>query len=111
MERWYLDFEEEHQLWHMDTKRVPENKYWTNIGYGHRAALTHFCNVVDMMRSEFGLNFTTAQINRLAECTPGIRVHNSTDVPETQFEERVHMVPIESKELIEKHIDWNSIED
>ncbi len=108
---WYLDFEEKHQMWHIDLERVDENQYWTNIGYGHHDALRHFCNVIDMMTNEFNLKFTTEQIIRLAECTPGITIYEETPVPESQFEGDVHMVPIQSKEAIEQYINWNSIED
>lgn len=110
MSTWYLDFEEEHQMWHIDNQRVPENKYWTNIGYGSNSAIDYFCDLVDMMKREFGVKFTTAQIIRLAECTPGITVHDPSPVPEDDIQQDRHFIPIHSKEKIEKHIDWEAIE-
>ena len=106
MNTWYLDFDETNQMWHIDCQRVPENEYWTNIGYGSNSAIDHFCDVVDMMRREFGLIFTTDQIIRLAECTPGITVHYPTPVPEDDIQQDQHMTPIYSKERIDKSIDW-----
>lgn len=63
-----------------------------------------------MMKREFGLNFTTQQIIRLAECTPGIIVHNPTPVPEDDIQRDRHTTPIYSKEKIEKHVDWEATE-
>lgn len=88
----------------MDNERVPENEYWTNIGYGPYIILDHFCDFVNMMGRELGITFTTAQIIRLAECTPGITVHQATPIPEEQFDIDVHMAPIHSKEAIERQI-------
>lgn len=110
MKTWYLDFEEKHQLWHIDLKRVPENEYWTNICYGSNSALDHFCNIVDMMRREFDLTFTTEQIVRLAECTPGLTVHYPSSIPEDEFQRVRHITPIESKDKIDRHTDWQAIE-
>lgn len=107
---WYLDFDETNQMWHIDLDRVPENEAWRNIGYGTHEALSHFCNFVDMMIHEFGLKYTTEQVTRMAECTPGITIHKSTPIPEEQFEKDVHMAPIYSKERIEQHINWELIE-
>ena len=39
MNTWYLDFDETNQMWHIDCQRVPENEYWTNIGYGSNSAM------------------------------------------------------------------------
>jgi hypothetical protein len=110
MKTWYLDFEEKNQMWHIDLERVAENQWWTNIGYGSYSAIDHFCNVVDMMKREFGLYFTTQQIIRLAECTPGITVHNPSPIPEDHIQQDKHTTPIYSKEKIEKHVDWDAIE-
>ena len=108
---WYLDFEEKSQIWHMDNERVPENEYWTNIGYGPYIILNHFCDFVNMMGRELGITFTTAQIIRLAECTPGITVHQATPIPEEQFDIDVHMAPIHSKEAIERQIGLKPMEE
>lgn len=98
-------------MWHTDLERVPEIKSWTNIGYCNKIILDHFCNMVDLIRREFGVEFTTEQIIRLAECTPGMTAHNPTPVPEDYFAKEVHNAPIRSKERIERHIDWKTIEE
>lgn len=110
-ERWYLDFSENGQMWHHDLKRVPENESWTNIGYGNKYVLNHFCDMVDMMRREFGMTFTTDQIVRLAECTPGLTVYNPTPVLEDSFDSDVYMAPIWAKESLERQIEWKPEED
>lgn len=111
MERWYLDFSEKGQMWHHDLKRVPENENWVNIGYGNKLVLNHFCDIVDVLTREFGMNFTADQIIRLAECTPGLTVYNNTEVPEDSFDADVHMSPIWAREQIEKNIEWKPVED
>ena len=110
-EKWYFDYCENGCNWHFDTKIVPENPSWTNIGYGRREVLSHFCDMVDIMTHEFGMKFTTDQIIRLAECTPGITVHHPTPVPEESFDEEVHMNPIHSKEWLERHLEWKPEEE
>ena len=110
MKTWYLDFEEKNQMWHIDLEQVAENQWWTNIGYGSYSAIDHFCNVVDMMKREFGLTFTTEQIIRLAECTPGLTVHFPTPVPEDDIQRDRHNTPIDSKDKIYKYTDWEAIE-
>lgn len=110
MRKWYLDYCESAQQWHIDTERVPENQSWVNIGYGKEIVLSHFCNTVDVMMHEFGMKFTTKQIIRLAECTPGITVHYPTPRPEEEFDYEVHMRPIYSKETIEERIEWKQAE-
>lgn len=109
--KWFLDFCEKGQMWHHDLERVPENPEWVNIGYGSKAVLNHFCDMVDLMVHEFGMKFTPDQIIRLAECTPGLTVHNPTSVPEDSFEEEVHMAPIWAREHLEKLIEWKEEED
>lgn len=106
IDRWFLDFSEAGQMWHIDLKRVPENASWRNIGYGHRVVLHHFCDVVDLMAKEFGMKFTTEQVVRLAECTPGLTVYEPTKVPDVESEYNMHMSPIWSKESVEKQIEW-----
>lgn len=56
--KWFLDFCENGQMWHHDLERVPENLEWVNIGYGRKAVLNHFCDMVDLMVHEFGMKFT-----------------------------------------------------
>lgn len=109
--KWFVDFSEDGQMWHIDLERVPENPSWINIGYGSDEVLSHFCNVVDVMTHEFGMKFTNEQIIRLAECTPGLTVHNPTPLPEDSFDEEVHMRPIYSREKIEESIGWKEKED
>ncbi len=111
MEKWFLDFSEHDQTWHHDLKRVPENVNWVNIGYGNKMVLNHFCDMVDVMTHEFGLKFTSQQIIRLAECTPGLTVYSPTRLPEDPYDEDNYMAPIWSKEKIEQHIEWKSEED
>lgn len=108
MRTWYLDFCENGQQWHIDLERKPENPSWVNIGYGYKRVLSHFCNFVDVMVHEFGTKFTTSQINRLAECIPGLTVFRPTSVPDEEFDAEVHMRPIYSKEMIEERIEWKS---
>lgn len=108
---WFLDFCENGQMWHHDVERLPENPEWVNIGYGRKIVLDYFCTMVDIMTREFGMKFTTDQIIRLAECTPGLTVHNPTPVPEESFDHDVHMNPIFSKEWLEEHLEWKSIEE
>jgi hypothetical protein len=110
-DKWFLDFCEKGQMWHHDVERVPENPEWVNIGYGRKAVLNHFCDMVDLMVHEFGMKFTPDQIIRLAECTPGLTVHNPTPVPEDSFDEEVHMAPIWAREHLEKLIEWKEEED
>lgn len=110
-EKWFLDFHESDQMWHLDTKRVRENNGWVNIGYGTRMVLNHFCDIVDVMTREFGKNFSTEQIIRLAECTPGLTVHYPTPLPDDPDAEDRHMAPIWSRENLEKHIIWKLDED
>lgn len=110
MSTWYLDFDENNQMWHIDSQRVTENEYWKNIGYGSNSAIDHFCNVVDMMKREFGLRFSTVQIIRLAECMPGIEVHYPTPIPEDEIQQDRHLTPIYSKEKIEKYINWQDVD-
>lgn len=111
MKRWYLDFSESGQIWHHDLKRVPENDEWVNIGYGNKMVLDHFCDMVDLMKREFGMKFTNDQILRLAECTPGLTVYHGTPVPEDSYDEEIHMVPIWSRQTIEEHIVWKPTDD
>lgn len=111
MKRWYLDFSESGQIWHHDLKRVPENEEWVNIGYGNKMVLDHFCDMVDLMKREFGMKFTNDQILRLAECTPGLTVYHGTPVPEDSYDEEIHMVPIWSRQTIEEHIVWKPTDD
>ena len=101
--RWYLDFNEKDQQWHIDLKRVPENPCWVNIGYGKWVVLDHFCDTIDMMRREFGWNFTTQQVIRLAECTPWLTVYNPTSIPEDEDKKVRHMTPINSRKEIESY--------
>lgn len=110
-EKWFLDFCERDQTWHMDLKRVPENKDWVNIGFGSRIVLDHFCDMVDVMTREFGMKFTAKQIIRLAECTPGLTVYHPTPLPEDPEQEGRHMDPIWSREKIEESIGWKEKED
>ena len=111
MEQWFLDFNEQQQQWHIDTERVPGNAFWINIGYGNEIVINHFCDMVDMMRREFGLNFTTKQIIRLAECTPWLTVHSFTPLPDDEYQQEWHMTPIHSKERIESNTEWKSDEE
>ena len=111
MEKWYLDFSEKGQMWHHDLRRVPENEEWVNIGYGNKMVLNHFCDMIDMMRREFGITFTKEQILRLAECTPGLTIYYPTPVPEDPDAEDDHMVPIWSRNTIEEHTEWKSNDD
>ena len=111
MENCYLDYAEKGYPWHIDTKRVKENETWTNIGYGNDYVITHFCDMVDVMMREFGMKFTTEQIIRLAECTPGITVFYPTPIPEDYDDEQLHGRPIWSRNRIEKHIEWKEVED
>lgn len=104
--KWFLDFSEHDQSWHIDLERVPENPTWKNIGYGSDMVLDHFTDMVDVMTREFGMRFTTAQIVRLAECTPGLTVHRPTPVPEDDYAANIHFGPIESKERIEESVGW-----
>lgn len=76
-----------------------------------RQSLNYFCDFVNMMGRELGITFTTAQIIRLAECTPGITVHQATPIPEEQFDIDVHMAPIHSKEAIERQIGLKPMEE
>lgn len=110
LKTWYLDFSENGQMWHHDLERVPENESWVNIGYGNKLVLNHFCNMVDVLKCEFGMKFTPEQIIRLAECTPGLTVYENTPIPEEDFEKDVHDVPIYSRKDIEKHIEWKTEE-
>ena len=68
---WFLDFSEKGQMWHIDLERVPENDSWVNIGYGRYEVLSYFCDMVDVLTSEFKMHLTPEQVLRLAECTPG----------------------------------------
>ena len=108
---WYLDYNEKEQQWHIDLERLPENDGWTNIGYAYDMVLTHFCDVIDMMEREFGLKFSATQINRLAECTPGLTVFRPTPIPGDPEKEDRYMAPIWSREEIEKNIGWKQVED
>ena len=106
----FLDYSEQGYPWHIDIFRRPENVSWTNIGYGYEAVISHFCNVVDVMSREFGFKFTTGQIIRLAECTPGITVFRPSPKPEDSSDVEVHMRPIWSREYIENMIGWKKTE-
>lgn len=110
-EKWFLDFSEKGYPWHIDCQRVPETGCWVNIGYGNKMVLDHFCNMIDLMSREFGCKFTTKQVIRMAECTPGLTVYRPTMVPEDPFDEEVHMAPIWTREILEKHLSWKSDED
>ena len=50
---WFLDFSEKGQMWHIDLERVPENDSCVNIGYGRYEVLSYFCDMVDVLTSEF----------------------------------------------------------
>lgn len=88
---WFLDFSEKGQMWHIDLERVPENDSWVNIGYGRYEVLSYFCDMVDVLTTEFKMHLTPEQVLRLAECTPGLTVYQNTDVPEGEFDSDVHM--------------------
>ena len=109
--RYYLDYNEKEQQWHIDLERLPENDGWVNIGYSNHMVLSHFCDVIDMMDIEFGIKFTTAQVNRLAECIPGITIYRPTPVPDGERDYNNHMAPIETRQMLEEHIEWKSEED
>ena len=111
MKTWFLDFSENGQMWHLDLRRVPENEYWVNIGYGNSIVLDHFCDMVDLMKREFGMTFTKEQIHRLAECMPGLTVYHGTPIPEDDYAKETHLGPIYSRKRIEEHIEWKSSED
>ena len=61
---WFLDFSENGQMWHIDLKRVPENDSWVNIGYGRREILSYFCDMVDVLTSEFKMHFLFSALFR-----------------------------------------------
>ena len=111
MKTWFLDFSEKGQMWHLDLKRVPENDEWVNIGYGNSIVLDYFCDMVDLMKREFGMTFTKEKILRLAECMPGLTVYCGTPVPEDYYAKETHLGPIYSRKRIEEHIEWKSSED
>lgn len=111
METIFFDFCEYDQSWHWASERVDENESWKNIGYGKKIVVRHFCTMVDILTHDFGMKFTTDQIVRLAECTPGLTVFSPTAIPEGSFEQDVHMNPIFSKESIEEHLEWKQMED
>ena len=50
---WFIDFSEKGPMWHIDLERVPENDSWVNIGYGRYEVLSYFCDMVDVLTSEF----------------------------------------------------------
>lgn len=108
---WYLDFSENGQMWHHDLERVPENESWVNIGFGNHMILDYFCDMVDMMRREFGIKFSTEQIIRLAECTPGLNVYSKSPIPDDDLKKELHEAPIYSRKKIEEHIEWKLDED
>ena len=99
---WFIDFSEKGQMWHIDLERVPENDSWVNIGYGRYEVLSYFCDMVDVLTTEFKMHLTPEQVLRLAECTPGLTVYQNTDVPEDEFDSDVHMRPIYARETLEK---------
>lgn len=105
-EKWYLDFSEGDQIWHRDLNRVDENAFWKNIGYGSIYVINHFMEMVNIMTLEFGLKFTTDQIRRLAECTPGITVYAPTPLPGDDIEKDIHEARILSRKELEEHIEW-----
>ena len=105
----YLDFAEGSYNWHVATERMPENKGFVNIAYGEDDIISHFCEMVNMMRHEFNINLRTDQVIRLAECTPGMTVFHHTQEPEDESEAEKYRAPINAKERIESHIVWKNL--
>lgn len=100
-----------YSMWHIDLESVSENDSWVNIGYGRYEVLSYFCDMVDVLTSEFKMHLTPEQVLRLAECTPGLTVYQNTDVPEGEFDSDVHMRPIYARETLEKHLAWKEVEE
>ena len=92
-------------------KGCTENDSWVNIGYSRYEVLSYFCDMVDVLTSEFKMHLTPEQVLRLAECTPGLTVYQNTDVPEGEFDSDVHMRPIYARETLEKHLAWKEVEE
>lgn len=107
----YVDFSENGQIWHWDSKFVPESGLWVNICHGKMFVVEHFCHMIDVLLKDFKMKLTTDQIIRLAECTPGLTVYNRTPVPEDSFDAEVHNVPIWSREKIERLVSLKPFED
>ena len=107
----YFDYQEDKNgrvggIWHFDLERLPENNGWKNIGIGHKPVLEHFCGMINILNREFGKKLTSEQVIRLAECTPGIKVFNPTEMPEHYDDQERHRMPLDCRESLEKY--WES---